>query len=54
MRTKPPELSKDYFEEIFNKIEKQLQDLQDHYYFISLINAKIQEELGDDWLMEKK
>jgi len=54
MRTKPSELSKDYFEKVFKKIEKQLQDLEDHHHSISLKNAKIQEELGDDWLKEKK
>jgi hypothetical protein len=53
MRTKPSELSKDYFEEVFKKIEKQLQDIQDHHHSISLKNAKIQEELGDNWLKEK-
>jgi len=53
MRTKPSELSKDYFEEVFKKIEKQLQDLEDHLHSISLKNAKIQEELGDNWLKEK-
>ena len=35
------------------KIEGQLQDLQDHHDSISRKNEKIQAELGDDWLKEK-
>ena len=54
MSTPPSELSKAYFDEIFEKIEVQLQDLQDHHDSISSKNAKIQEELGDDWLKEKQ
>jgi hypothetical protein len=53
MRTKPSELSKDHFDEIFKKIERQLQDLQDHHDFISRKNEKIQAELEDNWLKEK-
>ena len=39
--------------EIFERIEVQLKDLQDHLESIRLKNRKIQEELGDDWLKEK-
>ena len=53
MSTPPSKLPKAYFDEIFEKIEVQLQDLQDHHDSISRKNEKIQAELGDDWLKEK-
>jgi len=39
--------------EIFERIEVQLKDLQDHLESIRLKNQKIQDELGDNWLMQK-
>ena len=53
MRTKPSELSNDYFNEVLKKIERQLKDLQDHHDYICRKNQKIQAELGDDWMKVK-
>ena len=53
MITPTSELPKAYFDEIFEKIESHLQDLQDHHDSISIKNEKIQAELGDNWLKEK-
>ena len=47
------EFSTEECDELFERIEVQLKDLENHLESIRLKNQKIKDELGDDWLKEK-
>jgi hypothetical protein len=47
------EFSTEECNELFERIEVKLKDLEDHLESIRLKNQKIKDELGDDWLKEK-
>jgi uncharacterized protein YfbU (UPF0304 family) len=54
LRSPESELPTEDFNEVFNMIEKQHEDLLKHLHAIEEKNRQIQEELGDDWLKEKE
>ena len=54
LRSSESELSKEDFNEVFNMIEKQHENLLKHLHSIEQKNQQIQDELGDDWLKEKE
>ena len=54
LRSPESELPTEDFNEVFNMIEKQHDDLLKHLHAIEEKNRQIQEELGDDWLKEKE
>jgi hypothetical protein len=47
------EFSTEECNELFERIELQLKNLEEHLESIRLKNEKIKHELGDDWLKEK-
>lgn len=51
--TSEDEFSMEDCSEIFNRIEIQLKDLNDHLNSVKIKNQKIKENLGDNWLKEK-
>jgi hypothetical protein len=54
LRSPESELPTEDFNEVFNMIEKQHDDLLKHLHAIEEKNRQIQDELGDDWLKEKE
>jgi hypothetical protein len=54
LRSPESELPTEDFNEVFNMIEKQLENLHEHLHAIEKKNRQIQDELGDDWLKEKE
>jgi hypothetical protein len=53
LRSPESELPTEDFNEVFNMIEKQHEDLHKHLHSIEEKNQQIQDKLGDDWLKEK-
>ena len=54
LRSPESELSTEKFNEVFNMIEKQHEDLLEHLYSIDRDRQKLEEKLGDDLLKEKE